>query len=144
MVQQTINMRDYKITRNKGELYNVQVTDSYGNKYQNYFDTAHKANEWVYYVWDNEEWFNSTNSQELLANAIETCKRIEEMTKSNIQCKNITKNVSSLCQVHDPNHIKSSDKLTVICSGTTKKNTKCKNKTKNKSGLCHNHQPTKD
>jgi len=68
----------------------------------------------------------------------------KEMTKSNIQCKNITKNVSSLCQVHDPNHIKSSDKLTVICSGTTKKNTKCKNKTKNESGLCHNHQPKKD
>ena len=82
MVQQTINMRDYKITRNKGELYNAQVTDSYGNKYQNYFDTAHKANEWVYYVWDNEEWFNSTNSQELLANAIENCKRIDE--KNNI------------------------------------------------------------
>ena len=82
MVQQTINMKDYKITRNKGELYNVQVTDSYGNKYQNYFDTAHKANEWVYYVWDNEEWFNSTNSQELLANAIENCKRIDE--KNNI------------------------------------------------------------
>ena len=82
MVQQTINMRDYKITRNKGELYNAQVTDSYGNKYQNYFDTAHKANEWVYYVWDNEEWFNSTNSQELLANAIENCKRIDK--KNNI------------------------------------------------------------
>ena len=82
MVQQTINMKDYKITRNKGELYNVQVTDSYGNKYQNYFDTAHKANEWVYYVWDNEEWFNSTNSQELLANAIENCKRIDK--KNNI------------------------------------------------------------
>jgi len=82
MVQQTINMRDYKITRNKGELYNAQVTDSYGNKYQNYFETAHKANEWVYYVWDNEEWFNSTNSQELLANAIENCKRIDK--KNNI------------------------------------------------------------
>ena len=82
MVQQTINMRDYKITRNKGELYNAQVTDNYGNKYQNYFDTAHKANEWVYYVWDNEEWFNSTNSQELLANAIENCKRIDK--KNNI------------------------------------------------------------
>jgi len=75
-------MRDYKITRNKGEWYNVEVTDSYGNEYQNYFETADKANEWVYYVWDNEEWFNSTNSQELLANAIENCKRIDE--KNNI------------------------------------------------------------
>ena len=82
MVQQTTNMRDYKITRSEGEMYNTKVTDSYGNKYQNYFETAHKANEWVYYVWDNEEWFNSTNSQELLANAIENCKRIDE--KNNI------------------------------------------------------------
>ena len=66
---------------NKGEWYNAQCTDSYGNEYQNYFETAHKANEWVYHVWDNEEWFNSVNSQELLANAIENCKRIDE--KSN-------------------------------------------------------------
>ena len=71
-------MRDYKITRNKGEWYNAQVTDSYGKKYQNYFETAHKANEWIYYIWDNEDWFNSTNSQELLANAIKQCKEIDK------------------------------------------------------------------
>ena len=71
-------MRNYKITRNKGELYNVQVTDSYGNKYQNYFETTHKANEWIYYIWDNEDWFNNVNSQELLANAIKQCKEIDE------------------------------------------------------------------
>ena len=75
------NMRDYNITRNKGELYHAKVTDSYGNEYDNYFDTAYDANEWVYHVWDNEDWFNSANSQELLANAIENCKRIDE--KSN-------------------------------------------------------------
>ena len=74
-------MRDYKITRNKGELYNAIVTDSYGKKYQNYFEALHKANEWVYYIWSKEDWFNSANSQELLANAIENCKRIDE--KSN-------------------------------------------------------------
>ena len=74
-------MRDYKITRNKGELYNVEVTDSYGKKYQNYFETADKASEWIYYIWSKEDWFNSVNSQELLANAIDNCKRIDE--KSN-------------------------------------------------------------
>ena len=68
----------------------------------------------------------------------------KEMTESNIQCKNITKKVNSLCHNHDKNHVKSSDKLTVICSGITKKNTKCKNRTKNESGLCHNHQTKKD
>jgi len=74
-------MRDYKITRNKGEMYNTIVTDSYGKKYQNYFETADKANKWIYYIWSKEDWFNSVNSQELLANAIENCKRIDEKSK---------------------------------------------------------------
>ena len=30
-------MRDFSITRKKGELYDVRVVDSYGKKYQNYF-----------------------------------------------------------------------------------------------------------
>ena len=71
-------MRDYKITRNKGEWYNTKVTDSYGNEYQNYFETAYQANEWVFHIWDNEKWFNNTNSQELLANAIAECVKIDE------------------------------------------------------------------
>mgnify|MGYP003125566241 FL=1 len=74
-------MRDYKITRNEGEWYNAEVTDSYGNEYQNYFETAYQANEWIHYVWENEEWFNSTNSQELLGNAIAELVKIDE--KSN-------------------------------------------------------------
>ena len=68
----------------------------------------------------------------------------KEMTKQNVQCKNTTKSKVELCHLHNPNHVKPSDKLTVICSGTTKKNTKCKNKTKNTNGFCHNHQPKKD
>ena len=71
-------MRNYKITRNEGEWYNAEVTDSYGNEYQNYFETANQANEWIHYVWEKEDWFNSTNSQELLANAIKECKEIDE------------------------------------------------------------------
>ena len=70
-------MRDFSITRNKGEMYYAKVTDSYGNKYDNYFESASKANDWIYYIWEKEEWFNSVNSQELLANAIENCKRID-------------------------------------------------------------------
>ena len=73
-------MRDYKITRNKGEMYNTIVTDSYGKKYQNYFETADKASEWIYYIWDKEDWFNSVNSQELLYNAIKQCKEIDKIT----------------------------------------------------------------
>ena len=71
-------MRDYKITRNKGEWYDTKVTDSYGNEYQNYFETAYQANEWIYYIWEKEEWFNSTNSQELLANAVAELVKIDE------------------------------------------------------------------
>ena len=73
-------MRDYKITRNKGELYNAIVTDSYGKKYQNWFEHAHEASEWIYYIWSKEDWFNSVNSQELLANAIKECKEIDKIT----------------------------------------------------------------
>jgi hypothetical protein len=71
-------MRDFSITKKEGEWYDARVVDSYGNKYQNYFETASEANDWIYYIWRKEEWFNSTNSQELLANAIENCKRIDE------------------------------------------------------------------
>ena len=71
-------MRDFSITKKEGEWYDARVIDSYGNKYQNYFETASEANDWIYYIWRKEEWFNSTNSQELLANAIENCKRIDE------------------------------------------------------------------
>jgi len=71
-------MRDFNITRNKGEFYHAKVTDSYGNEYDNYFKTASEANDWVYYIWDQEEWFNSVDSQELLYNAIQDCKKIDE------------------------------------------------------------------
>ena len=65
-----------------------------------------------------------------------------EITKNNIQCKNITKKDNKLCHNHDPNHV-SEDKSkgkTVICSGTTKQNQPCKNRTKDLSGKCHNHK----
>jgi len=71
-------MRDFKITRNKGEMYNAEVTDSYGNKYQNYFEHAHEANDWIYYIWENEEWYDKTDSEELLEKAILNCKELDK------------------------------------------------------------------
>lgn len=71
-------MRDFSITKKKGEWYNAKVIDSYGNKYQNYFETASEANDWIYYIWEKEEWFNSVDSQELLYKAIENCKRLDK------------------------------------------------------------------
>ena len=60
-------------------------------------------------------------------------------TKQNVQCKNVVKDNSELCYLHNPNYVKPSDKVTVVCNGTTKAGNKCKNKTKNTSGLCHLH-----
>ena len=74
-------MRDFKISRKEGEWYDARVVDSYGNEYQNYFEHAHEANEWIYYIWEKEEWFNSVDSQELLAKAIQQCKEVDN--KSN-------------------------------------------------------------
>ena len=71
-------MRNFSIIRDKGEWYDTKVTDSYGNEYQNYFETAFQANEWIYYIWNNEDWFNSTNSQELLANAVAELVKIDK------------------------------------------------------------------
>ena len=75
--------RDYSITRKPGEWYHAKVTDSFGNNYDNYFETAHEANKWIYQVWEKEEWFNSANSQELLYNAIQECKKIDEENNIN-------------------------------------------------------------
>ena len=47
----------------------------------------------------------------------------KELTTDSVQCKNTTKTEVSLCHVHNPNHVTSSNKVTVVCSGTTKKNT---------------------
>ena len=71
-------MRDFSITRNKGEFYNVNVVDSYGRKYQNWFETSHESNEYVEWVWKNEDWFANVNNNELLSRAIEECKEIDK------------------------------------------------------------------
>ena len=69
-------MRDFKITRKEGEWYNTQVTDSYGKQYQNYFEHAHEANDWIYYIWENES--KSVDEHELLHKAILNCKEIDK------------------------------------------------------------------
>ena len=55
-------MRDFKITR----------------KYQNYFEHAHEANDWIYYIWENEEWYDKADSDELLEKAILNCKELDK------------------------------------------------------------------
>ncbi len=70
--------RQFRITKRDGEWYDARVVDSYGKKYQNYFETASEANDWIYYIWSKEDWFNSVNSEELLAAAIHDCKQMDE------------------------------------------------------------------
>ena len=71
-------MRDFSITRNEGELYEVKVVDSYGKKYKNWFEFAHECSEWIYYIWEKEDWVNSVNSQELLGKAIAECIELDK------------------------------------------------------------------
>ena len=78
-------MRNFSITKNHGELHEVKVVDSYGNKYKNWFNLLHECNDWIYYIWENEKPKLTKKQQDyLLYNAIEDCKKID---KSN----NITK-----------------------------------------------------
>ena len=72
-----MNKRDYSITKKQGEWFNAQVTDSYGNEYQNYFETSNEAHDWIMFVWSKEDWFNSVDNEELLANAIHDCKQMD-------------------------------------------------------------------
>ena len=70
------NMRDYSITKKSGQLHNCEVTDSYGNEYQNYFDTEQECINWIYYIWENES--ESVDKHELLHKAILNCKEIDK------------------------------------------------------------------
>ena len=72
------NMRDYSITKKSGQLHNCEVIDSYGNEYQNYFDTEQECINWIYYIWKNEKKFNSVNKEELLSSAILNCKELDK------------------------------------------------------------------
>ncbi len=71
-------MRDYSITRKKGEWYKAKVTDSYGKEYMNFFETYTESGEWILSVWEREEWFNNVDNNKLLAKAIENCKRLDK------------------------------------------------------------------
>ena len=74
-----MSKRNYNITRKKGEWYHAKVIDSYGSIFDNYFEHAHEANDWIYYIWENEKPpLTNEEREELLANAIHDCKQIDE------------------------------------------------------------------
>ena len=79
MVQQNISMRNYSITRRKGEWCHAKVIDSYGSGFDNYFEHAHEASDWIYYMWENEKPpLTHEEQMDLLANAIWGCTKLDE------------------------------------------------------------------
>ena len=72
-------MRDFKITRKKNEWYHTKVTDSFGIEHQNYFEAASEANDWIYYIWENEKPpLTHEEEMDLLANAIWGCTKLDQ------------------------------------------------------------------
>ena len=80
MEQQNIkDMRDYSITKKKDEWYDAQITDKYGITHQNYFETQLKAEEWIYYIFENEKKpLTKDQEMEMLATAIWGCTKLDE------------------------------------------------------------------
>ena len=71
-----MSKRDFKITRNEGELYEVKVVDSNGKKYKNWFEFFHECSSWINYIWENED--KKVNEKELLSKAILNCKELDK------------------------------------------------------------------
>ena len=80
MVQQIINMRDYNITKHKGNThYQVYVTDSYGREKGNFFTELQECYDFAYKVWEQEQPLTDKGvKQELLNSAILNCIQLEE------------------------------------------------------------------
>ena len=77
--QKEDNMRNYSVTKKKGELYDAKVTDSFGVEHQNYYETEKECVDFIYYIWESEK-APLTKEQEsmLLYRAIQDCKEIDK------------------------------------------------------------------
>ena len=73
-----IKNRTYSISKKSNEMWRATCYDSYNKYSENYFETEEQANEWIYWRWENEEWFNSVDSQDLLNKAIAECVEIDK------------------------------------------------------------------
>ena len=72
-------MRDYSVTKKSGEWYTTKVTDSFGVKHQNYYETEQECIDWIYYVWENEKVpLTKDEEMDLLATAIWGCTKLDE------------------------------------------------------------------
>ena len=63
MGRKRVSVRKHAPIENKQDRNLLSLT--YDNTAgQNYFDTEQECINWVYYIWEKEEWFNSVDSQE--------------------------------------------------------------------------------
>ena len=79
MAQQTINMRDYKITPN-GEWFKVDIYDEYNNHTVIYKKNVIQASIFINKWWEDTEKREKSNN--LLAKAILNCKEIDSNNKN--------------------------------------------------------------
>ena len=71
-------MRSYNIIKYKNNThFTVNVVDSYGQEYTNFFRTEEECNKYVYGVWSNEV-DNRDKAMESLANAIWGCTKLDK------------------------------------------------------------------
>ena len=67
--------RNYNITKYKGNThYIVNVTDSFGQEYTNFFPTTEECSKYVYEIWENEV----KKPEDLLSKAITQCIELDK------------------------------------------------------------------
>ena len=75
MAQQSINMRNYNITKYKNNThYTVNVTDSFGQEHTNFFRENSECHKFIYEVWENEV----KKPVDLLSEAITECIKLDK------------------------------------------------------------------
>tara|TARA_R100001530_G_C4272501_1_gene143470 strand:+ start:185 stop:442 length:258 start_codon:yes stop_codon:yes gene_type:complete len=77
-----IKNRSYSISKKPNEMWKATCYDSYNEYSENYFKTEEQANEWIYWRWENEDFFQQ-DSIKLLNRAISNCVEID--TKQGIE-----------------------------------------------------------
>ena len=80
-----IKNRTYSISKKPNEMWRANCYDSYNKFSENYFETEEQANEWIYWRWENEDFFQQ-DSVKLLNKAIANCVELDE--KNGILKKN--------------------------------------------------------
>ena len=75
--EKNTNYRTYSISQKPSKLWRATCYDSYGEYSENYFETEEKATKWIYWRWENEDFFQQ-DSNELLHKAIAECIKLDK------------------------------------------------------------------